>query len=215
LKLGMFHFEFGNLCSSRGDQFLALAVNLVYSSRMQEPQAAVPSTASATFASVLAALAAPTEERIADWNDDDFQDDVTTISYEQALRTHARFRPADIDQISTMHETPTSRPHSKSEWPSAATKDRKAASITIRLSQAECAQVRQRASDAGLTVSAYLRSCVLEAESLRKQVKEALTQLRPSSAAVPQAEERKLPRTRSWQARMFSRWSHGSHGTGA
>ena len=182
---------------------------------MQEPQATVPSTASATFASVLAALAAPEQENDADWVDRDLQDDVATISYEQALRTHARFRPADLDQISTMHETPTSRPHSKSERSSPATKDRKAASITIRLSQAECAQVRQRASDAGLTISAYLRSCVLEAESLRKQVKEALTQLRSSSTAVPQAEQMKVPRTGSWRARMFSRWSHGSHATHA
>jgi hypothetical protein len=50
--------------------------------------------------------------------------------------------------------------------------NRKSASITIRLSKPECAQIHQRAASAGLTVLAYLRSCVLEAESLRAQVKE-------------------------------------------
>ena len=38
------------------------------------------------------------------------------------------------------------------------------ASVTIRLSTAECARLHQRAAEAGLTVSAYLRSCMLEAE---------------------------------------------------
>jgi hypothetical protein len=54
----------------------------------------------------------------------------------------------------------------------------KCASITIRVSKAECAQLRARATEAGLTISAYLRSCTLEAESLRAQVKDALAQLR-------------------------------------
>ncbi len=58
----------------------------------------------------------------------------------------------------------------------------KSASITIRLSKAECAQLRKRAAEAGLTVSAYLRSCTFEAETLRAQVKEALAQLRPATS---------------------------------
>jgi hypothetical protein len=177
---------------------------------MQEPQAAASSTTSASFASLLTALATPAQERIADWNDDDFKDDVTTISYEQALRTHARYQPADLDFGSTRHGSHICEPHSKGKKSPPSTKDRKAASITIRLSQAECAQVRLRASDAGLTMSAYLRSCVLEAEILRNQVKEALTQLRAASAIIPQAEDRKFPRTRSWRDRLFSRWSHAS-----
>ncbi|MGA3372715.1 MAG: hypothetical protein ABSC48_13245 [Terracidiphilus sp.] len=58
------------------------------------------------------------------------------------------------------------------------------ASITIRMSKAECEQLRRRAAEAGLTVSAYLRSCTVEAESLRAMVKETLAQLR-SAAAQP------------------------------
>jgi predicted DNA binding CopG/RHH family protein len=52
------------------------------------------------------------------------------------------------------------------------------ASVTIRLSAAECAQLKQRAAEAGLTLSAYVRSCTFEAEALRAQVKQALGELR-------------------------------------
>ena len=181
---------------------------------MQEPQAAVTSTASATFASVLTALAAPVQGDEADWVDRELENDVATISYEQALRSQARFRPADPDQDSTMQDVP-SRPYSTSGRAVPERKDRKAASITIRLSEAECAQVRQRATDAGLTMSAYLRSCVLEAEILREQVKEALTQFRSGSPTVAEVQDRKYLRTRSWPARLFSRWSHGPQATDA
>jgi hypothetical protein len=61
---------------------------------------------------------------------------------------------------------------------SALQKNLKSTSITIRMSSAECAQLRVRAAEAGLTVSAYLRSCTFEAESLRAQVKEVLAKLR-------------------------------------
>jgi hypothetical protein len=54
----------------------------------------------------------------------------------------------------------------------------KSASITIRLSKVECTQLRIRAAEAGLTVSAYLRSCTFETESLRALVKDTLAQLR-------------------------------------
>ena len=54
----------------------------------------------------------------------------------------------------------------------------RSASVTIRLSKAECARLHQRAAEAGVTVSAYLRSCTFEAEALRAQVKAALAELR-------------------------------------
>jgi hypothetical protein len=60
------------------------------------------------------------------------------------------------------------------------------------MSQAECAQLHSRAAEAGLTVSAYLRSCTFEAESLRAMVKDTMAQLRsaqtqakPANAAPP------------------------------
>ena len=67
-----------------------------------------------------------------------------------------------------------------------AAKPPRTASITIRLSEAECAQLRQRAAESGLTVSAYLRSCTLEVESLRAQVKDTLAQLRAPKPTAPE-----------------------------
>src|ERR1035441_8555507 len=65
-----------------------------------------PSTASPSFAGMLAALAtpaqttgAPGEESTStkwrpapSWNEDDLADDVATLSYESALKAHARYR---------------------------------------------------------------------------------------------------------------------------
>lgn len=65
--------------------------------------------------------------------------------------------------------------------------NRKCASITIRLSKAEGEQLRRRAAEAGLTVSAYLRSCTFEAEALRAQVKEVLAELRKTSTTEKQS----------------------------
>jgi hypothetical protein len=56
--------------------------------------------------------------------------------------------------------------------------DLRSASVTIRLSRTECARLHQRAAEAGLTVSAYLRSCAVEAEALRAQVKQALAEMK-------------------------------------
>jgi hypothetical protein len=62
------------------------------------------------------------------------------------------------------------------------------------MSEAEYTQLQERAAEAGITVSAYLRSCTFEAESLRAQVKETLALLRPATtsgnlAAVPAKEQ--------------------------
>ncbi len=57
----------------------------------------------------------------------------------------------------------------------------KRASVTLRLSRSECEQLHQRAAEAGLTLSAYVRSCAFEVENLRAQVKETLVQLRSAT----------------------------------
>ena len=61
------------------------------------------------FASLLAGFAALTDKTgeaasrsqhvSANWNDDDLKEDVATISYEQALRTHARRRPPFVRDL--------------------------------------------------------------------------------------------------------------------
>jgi len=167
---------------------------------MQQPARA---ESSATFAGMLAAFATPGQKKPPARDLDGLEDDVATLSYERALRAHGRYRsPEASDQALTQpykserlsaEEPPvlgdvpvaalrTSQASEFAHTDSAYERNLKSASITIRLSKAECAQLRQRAAEAGLTISAYLRSCTVEAESLRAQVKETLAQLRAESA---------------------------------
>jgi len=200
---------------------------------MQQPASSSPSPASPSFAGLLAALTAPAptpgnspnmpsssaNRTRSAWNDDDLADDVATLSYESALKAHARYRPTDqsLTQLPdpvpfSFDEAPPSSPQSaprtaaypaprtranpepkSNRLPSAPVeRSLKDASITIRMSQAECAQLHRRAAEAGLTVSAYLRSCTFEAESLRAMVKDTMAQLRsaqtqpkPANSANP------------------------------
>jgi len=92
---------------------------------------------------------------------------------------------------SSQYSSADSQPKSNGHLPSALGRDLKSASITIRLSKAENAQLRQRAAQAGLTISDYLRSCTFEAESLRAQVKEALAQLRSASSSSDGSDAKK------------------------
>lgn len=140
-----------------------------------------PPFADASFAGLLTTFSAP-QKQDTSWNDDGLADDVATISYEQALRKHVRpnqgVRPAPCSSLAKSCEAAGSSHRIASADTS---KPLKTASITIRLSGAECAQLRRRAAEAGLTVSAYLRSCTLEVETLRAQVKKALAELRNSA----------------------------------
>jgi hypothetical protein len=189
-----------------------------------------PAPSPSTFAGFLAALAEPEKKPQLSWTDDALEDDIATLSYEHALRAHARYRSADApDQSLAQSITQPADPgRSPARVPSPAVsavppqapstpctdaetatvhgfstpldRNLKCASITIRLSQAECAQLRQRAAEAGLTVSAYLRSCTFEAESLRALVKDTLAQLRSATSAEKPAA---LPPSRpSWLQRL-------------
>jgi hypothetical protein len=181
------------------------------------PSEAAKSTDSSTpsFASFLAGLTAPRRQTDDHWIDDALADDVATVSYEQALRTHARYRRPDPlpDAVAVADPTLPKPPQSVriTEWvpdeetPPSLTATHKTASVTLRMSQAECVRLRKRAADAGLTISAYLRSCIFEVESLRAQVKEALAQVKTESA-VPRADVRPAAAEhspRGWAARLF------------
>jgi hypothetical protein len=72
------------------------------------------------------------------------------------------------------------------------------------MSQAECAQLRQRAAEAGMTISAYLRSCTFEAEALRGQVKEALAQLRAAASSSEKHPAPDRPTKFGWLPRIFA-----------
>ena len=227
---------------------------------MQQLTESEPTTTTPSFAGLLAALAAPAqppgvpgdgsispERRPAPaWNDDDLADDVATLSYESALKAHARYRPTDLsltqpaDSKSFWYEEAsppassaapqpvapskpspgpianqetTATPVQEPSFPRAALYERnlKDASITIRMSKAECAQLHRRAAEAGLTVSAYLRSCTFEAESLRAMVKDTLAQLRsvtspakPAHSATPR--QPWFGRLTRWLARLLTPW---------
>jgi len=167
------------------------------------------------------------------WNDDDLADDVATLSYESALKAHVRYRatdrsltqPADVEPF-CYEEAPATatQPATRSianlepaampdQEPSLfrtapVERDLKDASITIRMSKAECAQLHRRAAEAGLTISAYLRSCTFEAESLRTMVKETLAQLRAatSKAKPPHSTPSLFSRLAGWLARLITPW---------
>jgi predicted DNA binding CopG/RHH family protein len=197
-----------------------------------------PSPTSSSFAAMLAALAAPAQPpKEFEWNNDGLADDVATLSYENALKTHARYRATDRSLTQPAGMEPFSYEEAPSDASAAApqplvqpipsreprvTADQepspyrassfernlKNASITIRMSKAECAQLHRRAAEAGLTVSAYLRSCTFEAESLRAMVRDTLAQLRSVTAQAKPADSapsrfRSLVR---WLARLFTPW---------
>jgi hypothetical protein len=155
------------------------------------------------FAGLLAALAVAKPTELPAWNDEELPRDVATLSYERALRKHARYSSgqdgmmAPIRGSQSEDRNPTGQTgtrnamHNREPLEQAAgavpmtVRDRKCASVTIRMSRAEFEQLRERAAEAGLTISAYLRSCTFEAEALRAQVKQALAELR--SAHAPDA----------------------------
>ncbi len=188
---------------------------------MQQPAPSQPSPSLSSFAGLLATLASPAPDAATDaplWDSSDLGEDVATLSYERALRTHARYRPANRDSdrldrspisageptLDASAETPidfdvagaihaagaAAQADAATGWQSgiALNRDLRSASVTIRLSKAECARLHRRAAEAGLTVSAYLRSCALEAEALRTQVKQALAELKAGSKPPQQAQ---------------------------
>jgi predicted DNA binding CopG/RHH family protein len=212
---------------------------------MQLPVATTTSPSSPSFAGLLAALAAPAQRPAASgdeslpagwksgWSDDGLEDDVATLSYERALRAHARYhnpdQPAAQNAESGQANSEDLLPAASTAVPRTATRSAirsasdaspevhhslktpyeqnlKSASITIRMSKAECAQLHRRAADAGLTVSAYLRSCTFEAESLRAMVKDTLAQLRTAKAQAKPIEQEPERQSwlRGWLARLFS-----------
>ena len=138
------------------------------------------------------------------WDDDGLEDDVATLSYDRALRANARYRSTPTDESLTQaadpqpihfekispaappplratHPAANPEPEAARFRSTACERTLKDASITIRMSKAESEQLRRRAAEAGLTVSAYLRSCTFEAESLRAMVKDTLSQLRSAT----------------------------------
>jgi hypothetical protein len=190
---------------------------------------------SETFLSVLSAVAAPEpalhnrdeqnepEEPLsaqAAWSAAVLEtgEEADSLSYEAALRRGARVSFAGGRGVDSARaragaaNTPSpcgSSAHTPAhaESPESAGRDssRRQASVTLRLSQAECAQLKQRAAEAGLTVSAYIRSCTFEAEALRAQVKQAIQELRGEFRPELEADFRRGLRD-GWRGDLREGW---------
>jgi len=184
---------------------------------MQQSATAPPVSGSASFAGILAAMANPPAQKPAWNDDDLADDVATLSyeralrahsrfrapqpddsAFTQPMNTEVlRFCEAIPDEAGLDLGTEVTQtvpvavaqpvPEAGRDLPNTHDRNLKSASITIRLSKAECVQLRKRAAEAGLSVSAYLRSCTFEAESLRALVKDTLAQLRkePSKASQP------------------------------
>jgi len=177
---------------------------------MPELTDAAPQKPTGSFAALLASITGCAKKGCDEWDDSELADDVTTISYEQALRAHRRVRSSAFATETLHEEFPAPAVVSSTLNRNAAgEKERKIASITLRLTTPEHAQLQERAAAAHLSVSAYLRSCIFEAESLRSQVKEALSQIRASTSVEPAPSGRELPASaRHRPFHFFPRWSH-------
>jgi len=166
---------------------------------MQQPDQSLPSPISSSFAGLLATLTAPpsaSADSVPLWNDGDLGEDVATLTYEQALRTHVRYRPVDTGDWAAQADGEKAAgvparderfvAKESSGLQERSDGDLRKASVTVRLSQVELDRLRLRAGEAGLTISAYLRSCTFEAEALRAQVQNALAELREKQGARKQ-----------------------------
>jgi predicted DNA binding CopG/RHH family protein len=174
----------------------------------------------ASFTAMFSALTSRPPAQNAQDTEGPFQDDVVSLSYEQALRSATRNRPssfvtprADSPVDSIVQREPAVQDPVRSQQPAShrhasRSKAPKSSSVTIRLDEAEGKELRARAAEAGLTVSAYLRSCIFEVDDLRTQVKQTLAQMRTAptpSASVP-AIPLQAPST-GWRDRIFPRWT--------
>ncbi len=170
---------------------------------MQPSTQATPSPNSESFAGLLASLASPAKGDSAGglaWSDGDLEDDVVTLSYERAFREAVNRGEEAAPEAAGAQPVIAAEPIKASNFHlsagplrvtahTAAEPERRTASVTVRLSAIECARLRQRATEAGLTASAYLRSCVLEADTLRAQVKQALAEMRTAGKTGDQGNE--------------------------
>jgi hypothetical protein len=191
---------------------------------MQPSPSAAPSAKFPNFAGILADFTASGKKPPA--GDLDFlEEDVACLSYEPALRNRARFKPQPPSSetgpnsaavvprsprvVSTEADINAGlNPRAPTDTaPSPRQSGRRCSSVTVRFSAPESDQLHLRAAEAGLTVSAYLRSCAFEVESLRAEVKSALAQLRPEGAPTEITPEAATPvRRRRW-LHLFTRLS--------
>lgn len=161
-----------------------------------------------SFADLLASFTGKVESD--GWDDSALADDVTTLSYEEALRSARRARGSYVAEgrlISRDSQAEDSSSGANRKEPGRSEKKPKGASITIRVTAVEHAQLQARAAAAELSVSAYLRSCIFEAEALRAEVKEALARI--ESTQVAEGPDRKRAGRSGWRRLFNPAWLRG------
>src|SRR5579859_7927249 len=131
---------------------------------MSAPDLQQPSENKASFASLLSSLTSGSKPAGASkpdsdpWVLSDLSDDVATISYEQALRSHRRVSVAEplaalpAADDPHLHAVATASEPVQTSRSKPASKNRKTASITIRISASEQAQLQARAAAAQLSI---------------------------------------------------------------
>lgn len=173
-----------------------------------------------SFAGVLSEFASPGKKYPPARDIDGLEDDVVVVSYEQALRSRSRAGSAEaagwavagpagpkqaVNEASGRVASAASsfgQPEPEEDRApgcSSAAISRKSASVTIRLSAVESEQLHARASEAGITVSAYLRSCAFEVEALRAEVKATVAQLRAAKASAEPEPLRAVDTPHGWR----------------
>ena len=187
-----------------------------------------PHPTAGDFAGLLATLAA-IKDAVPQGEDPPLANDIATLTYEGALRSHGRTRggasraqipdrstPAgNVLPVKDFARRSSSRTDGETwtERRNASQAERKCASITVRMSQEDSAQLRERAAEAEMTVSAYLRSCAFEVESLRGQVKQTLAELKDvrvasanrSAYSEMPGHHKERKSIRKWLAQIFPR----------
>lgn len=164
---------------------------------MASAAAAAPSQKARSFAGLLEEYAAPAAKFPPARDLDGLEEDVTSLTYEHVLRGRGRYG-REPDPIAVLPERQPGRPEAGTTSAQPSLDLRKSASITLRLSADEDTRLRARATEAGMTISAYLRSCAFEVENLRAQVKEAVAQMK-------MAEEQHTDPNTSWIRRLIPR----------
>lgn len=91
-------------------------------------------------------------------------------------------------------------------------KEQRKSIVSLRVSVSELDKLKDRAQESGISVSAYMRLCVLDAEQLRSQVKQALAAMRSISTEpgshqleAPASPDRNQPSFRSAWSRKLVR----------
>ncbi len=108
---------------------------------------------------------------------------ISQSSPKQRIPSRA-MQPADLDQAAAneLEDRQLPQVQENAEFQLAAIHQRNSI-VSIRLTDWELARLRDRAGESGISVSAYMRSCVLEAETLRTQVKQAMAEMRSLTLA--------------------------------